>query len=220
MHILFCNWRDMKNPEGGGSERYVESMAQGLVERGHQVTIFCAAHALAPRNEIVNGVRFIRRGSKLDVYAHAFLGILFRRFGKIDLIVDVQNGLPFFTRLATCKPVVVLVHHVHREQWPVVYPGLIGKVGWWIERWLSPSVSRLHLHRRLSGNPAGTDRSGRRPVENFDRSQWQRPRTCRHLRSIGNSTHMRCRQVGSAQAGRARHRRIGHFDAGATRVDA
>jgi glycosyltransferase involved in cell wall biosynthesis len=27
----------------------------------------------------------------------------------------------------------VLVHHVHREQWPVVYPGLAGKVGWAIE---------------------------------------------------------------------------------------
>ncbi len=39
MHILFCNWRDTRNPEGGGSEHYVETMARGLVERGHQVTI-------------------------------------------------------------------------------------------------------------------------------------------------------------------------------------
>ena len=48
------------------------------------------------------------------------------RLGTVDLVVDVQNGLPFFTRAATRAPVVVLVHHVHREQWPVVYPGLVG----------------------------------------------------------------------------------------------
>lgn len=142
MHVLFCNWRDTKNPEGGGSERYVESMARGLVSRGHEVTIFCAAHDRAPRDEMVDGVRFVRRGSKLDIYVLAFLGILLHRFGKIDVVVDVQNGLPFFTRLATRKPVVVLVHHVHREQWPVVYPGLMGKVGWWIESWLAPRIYR------------------------------------------------------------------------------
>jgi glycosyltransferase involved in cell wall biosynthesis len=38
--------------------------------------------------------------------------------------------------------VVVLVHHVHREQWPVVYPGLFGRVGWWIESRLAPRVYR------------------------------------------------------------------------------
>lgn len=142
MHVLFCNWRDTKNPEGGGSERYVEAMARGLVTDGHEVTIFCASHPLAPRDEMVGGVQFVRRGSKLDVYVRAFLHLILGRLGPVDVVVDVQNGLPFFTRLATRKPVVVLVHHVHREQWPVVYPGLMGKVGWWIESWLAPRLYR------------------------------------------------------------------------------
>ncbi|MDX6278320.1 MAG: hypothetical protein QOJ72_2448, partial [Nocardioidaceae bacterium] len=143
MHILFCNWRDSQNAEGGGSERYVENMARGLVERGHRVTIACAAHDRAPRNEVVDGVRFVRRGRKMGIYLRTFLGILLGRYGRIDVVVDVQNGLPFFTRLATSKPVVVLVHHVHREQWPVVYQGLVGRIGWWIESRLSP---RLYQH--------------------------------------------------------------------------
>ena len=138
MHILFCNWRDTKNAEGGGSERYVENMARGLVERGHTVTIACAAHDLAPRKEVVDGIRFVRRGHKMDIYLRTFFGLLLGRYGRVDLVVDVQNGLPFFTRLATSKPVVVLVHHVHREQWPVVYPGVVGRIGWWIESRLAP----------------------------------------------------------------------------------
>jgi glycosyltransferase involved in cell wall biosynthesis len=60
----------------------------------------------------------------------------------VDAVVDVQNGMPFLTRLVTRKPVVVLVHHVHREQWPVVYPGLTGRVGWWIESRLAPRLYR------------------------------------------------------------------------------
>ncbi len=150
MHILFCNWRDTKNPEGGGSERYVENMARGLVERGHRVTIACAAHDNAPRDEIVDGVRFVRRGTKLDIYVRTFLALLLGRYGKVDVVVDVQNGLPFFTRLATRKPVVVLVHHVHREQWPVVYPGLVGRIGWWIESRVAPRLYRRSQYVAVS----------------------------------------------------------------------
>jgi glycosyltransferase involved in cell wall biosynthesis len=141
-HVAFLSWRDTHNPEGGGAERYLEKMAQGLVERGVRVTIFCAAHAAAPPDEVVDGIRSIRRGSKLTVYSEGFRALARGRLGHVDVVVDVQNGLPFFTRAATRAPVVVLVHHVHREQWPVVYPGLVGKVGWAIEHGLSPRLYR------------------------------------------------------------------------------
>ncbi len=150
MHALFCNWRDSRNPEGGGSERYVETMARGLVDRGHRVTIACAAHDGAPRDEVVDGVRFVRRGSKLGIYLVTFLRVLLNRYGRVDLVVDVQNGLPFFTRLATRTPVVVLVHHVHREQWPVVYPGLVGRLGWLIESRVAPRIYRRSRYIAVS----------------------------------------------------------------------
>lgn len=149
-HVLICNWRDTRNPEGGGSEVYVEQMAAGLVERGFEVTIACAAHDHAPRREVRDGIRFERRGSKLDVYARTALALLLRRYGRVDVVVDVQNGLPFLTRWVTRAPVVLLVHHVHREQWPVVYPGLIGRIGWWIESRLSPRVYRRSRYVAVS----------------------------------------------------------------------
>ena len=142
-HVVFFSWRDTRNPEGGGAEVYLEKVARGLVDRDARVTIFCAEHEGAPRDEARDGIRFVRRGSKMGVYLRGMLLLAARRFGRIDLVVDVQNGLPFFTRLLTRKPVVVLVHHVHREQWPVVYPGITGRVGWWIESRLAP---RLYRH--------------------------------------------------------------------------
>lgn len=142
-HIVFLSWRDTRNPEGGGAERYLEKMAAGLVARGCTVTIFCAAHAAAPPEEVVDGIRFVRRGTKLSVYTQGMRALARHRLGPVDLVVDVQNGLPFFSRLVTRKPVIMLIHHVHREQWPVVYPGVTGRVGWWIEHRLAP---RLYRH--------------------------------------------------------------------------
>src|SRR3954454_19936688 len=122
-HVVFFNWRDTANPEGGGSEGYVGNMARGLVAHGARATVFCAAHDRAPADEVVDGVRFVRRGTKLGVYVQGVLHLLRRAFGPVDVVVDVQNGLPLFTRLATRGPVVVLVQHVHREQSAGGYPG-------------------------------------------------------------------------------------------------
>ena len=141
-HVVLLSWRDTRNPEGGGAERYLEKMAAGLVARGCRATIFCAAHPGAPADETVDGIQFVRRGSKLSVYLRGMVLLLTRRLGRPDAVVDVQNGLPFFSRLVTRRPVVVLVHHVHREQWPVVYPGRTGRVGWWIERRFAPWLYR------------------------------------------------------------------------------
>ncbi len=149
-HVVFLSWRDTRNPEGGGAERYLEKMAAGLVERNCRVTIFCAAHAAAPPDEMIDGVRFVRRGSKMSVYPAGMAALRRGDLGPADVVVDVQNGLPFFSRLVTRAEVVVLVHHVHREQWPVVYPGLTGRVGWWIERRLAPLVYRRSQYVAVS----------------------------------------------------------------------
>ncbi len=149
-HVVFLSWRDTRNPEGGGAERYLETIAAGLAQRGASVTVFCAAHAAAPPEEVVDGIRFVRRGTKLSVYLEGMRALRRGDLGRPDVVVDVQNGLPFFSRLVTRKPVVVVVHHVHREQWPVVYPGLTGRVGWFIERRLAPLLYRRSQYVAVS----------------------------------------------------------------------
>jgi glycosyltransferase involved in cell wall biosynthesis len=142
VHVVVLSWRDVRNPEGGGAEIYLDRVARRLVLAGHDVTVACAAHDRAPRDEVVDGVRYRRRGGKLTVYPAAWLALATGRLGRPDVVVDVQNGMPFLSRWATRRPVVVLVHHVHREQWPVVYGAGAARVGWWIESWLSPRTYR------------------------------------------------------------------------------
>ena len=142
LRVAFLNWRDTSNPEGGGSEVYVETVAEGLAARGHQVTLVCAEHGDSPSREIHNGIRILRNGGKLDVYPRAAWTLRAGRLGPIDVVVDVQNGLPFCSPLASKVPTVVLVHHVHREQWPVVYGRIRARIGWWLESTLAPYVYR------------------------------------------------------------------------------
>lgn len=138
LRVTILNWRDTAHPEGGGSERYVEQVATGLALRGHDVRVLCAAHDQAPADEVRAGVRYRRRGGHLGVYLHALAHLVRRR---ADVVVDVQNGLPFFSRLVT-RRVVLLVHHVHREQWPVVFGPVLSRVGWWIESRVAPRLYR------------------------------------------------------------------------------
>ncbi|HJQ00693.1 MAG TPA: glycosyltransferase family 4 protein [Jatrophihabitans sp.] len=143
--IAFLVWRDTSHPDGGGSEVYVEHMARWLSQRGHQVSIVCAAHRNAPADEVRDGVRFRRRGGWLSVYPRGLAYLLGRQGRQTDLVIDVHNGIPFGTPLVRRRGVHVLVHHVHREQWRIIYPGLRGRLGWWIESWLAP---RLYRHQR------------------------------------------------------------------------
>ena len=145
--VLFVNWRDISHPEGGGSERYVHRIAEGLTATGLNVAMFCAAHERAPGEEMVGGVRVVRRGGRLSVYPRALLHVAMQR---PRLVVDVQNGLPFASTLATRAPVAVLVHHVHREQWPIVFGRLGGAIGWWLESVVAPRLYRTSRYVTVS----------------------------------------------------------------------
>ena len=41
MRILWFNWRDIKHPEAGGAEVLTHEVMRRLVQRGHEMTLFC-----------------------------------------------------------------------------------------------------------------------------------------------------------------------------------
>ncbi|WP_433592161.1 glycosyltransferase family 4 protein [Nocardia sp. CA-145437] len=145
--LLLC-WRDTGHPQGGGSERYLEQVGAQLAARGVKVTLRTAGYPGAARRESVNGIEISRGGGRFTVYPRALAAIALGRVGlgplqglRPDAVIDTQNGIPFFARTVTAAPTVVLVHHGHREQWPVAGK-LVGRIGWWIESRLSPRVHR------------------------------------------------------------------------------
>lgn len=153
MRIALLNWRDLTHPEGGGAERYAQTVCAGLARRGHDVTMFCAAHPGAAPVEEIDGYRIVRRGGRSTVYPATLRALIrsSRAYGDYDVIVDTQNGLPFWSPLVTRTPVVSLVHHVHREQWPVVFGRVMACIGWALESRVSPRVYRGSTYVTVSG---------------------------------------------------------------------
>ncbi|MCR8693651.1 glycosyltransferase family 4 protein [Rhodococcus pyridinivorans] len=153
--LLLC-WRDTGHPQGGGSERYLEQVGAQLAARGVRVVLRTASYPGAAKRDRIDGVTVSRGGGRLTVYPRALGAILAGRFGvgplagiRPDAVIDTQNGIPFFARLVAGAPVTVLVHHCHREQWPVA-GRLMAKLGWWIESSLSPRVHRRNQYLTVS----------------------------------------------------------------------
>jgi glycosyltransferase involved in cell wall biosynthesis len=140
--VLILAGRDSTHPDGGGSELYIERIAAGLVRLGHTVTLFCGEYPGAAPGERVEGVRVLRRGGRLSVFAHAAWRLRTGRLGRPAVIVDVHNGVPFFTRWYSRRPVIVVVHHVHKEQWRVCFGPMVARLGWWLESRLAPLAYR------------------------------------------------------------------------------
>jgi glycosyltransferase involved in cell wall biosynthesis len=153
--LLLC-WRDTGHPQGGGSEAYLQRIGAQLAESGIKVTLRTARYRGAPRREVVDGVSISRGGGRYSVYLWALLAMAAARVGlgplrrvRPDVVVDTQNGWPFLARLVFGKRVAVLVHHCHREQWPVA-GAVMGRLGWFVESKVSPRVHRRNQYVTVS----------------------------------------------------------------------
>lgn len=153
--LLLC-WRDTGHPQGGGSEAYLQRIGAQLVASGIEVTLRTARYPGAPRRDVVDGVRISRGGGRHSVYVWAGLAMVLARIGlgplrrvRPDVVLDTQNGIPFMARLAYGRRVAVLVHHCHREQWPVAGP-VMGRIGWFVESRLSPRAHRRNQYVTVS----------------------------------------------------------------------
>lgn len=153
--LLLC-WRDTGHPQGGGSEAYLQRIGAQLAASGIAVTLRTAHYPGAPRREVVDGVTVSRSGGRYSVYVWALLAMAGARFGlgplrkvRPDVVVDTQNGLPFLARLVYGRRVMLLVHHCHREQWPVAGP-VLGRLGWYVESTLSPRLNRRNQYVTVS----------------------------------------------------------------------
>ena len=115
LRILIFNWRDTKHKWAGGAEVYLQELAKRWVKSGNEVALFSGNDGLSEHHEILDGVNVIRRGGFYTVYLWAFLYYVFRLKGKYDVIIDSENGIPFFTPIYAKKPIYLLIHHVHQE---------------------------------------------------------------------------------------------------------
>jgi glycosyltransferase involved in cell wall biosynthesis len=105
----------------------------GLAKQGHDVALICGGPVADRDYEVVNS------GGTYTQYLAAPV-ICLTRFKRADAVIDVQNGMPFFSPLWRRRPSVCLVHHVHTDQWHGRFPAPIAVVCRLIEKRVMPIV--------------------------------------------------------------------------------
>jgi len=146
MKILIFNWRDLKHIWAGGGEIYVFEQASRWVKMGHEVTVFCGQdiEKNLPSFEIIDGIKIYRKGGRYNLYLWAIWYYFTRFRGKADVVIDVENGIPFFTPLFCRTPKICFVYHVHGNQFFYEFPAPLSHIGYAIEKFIFPLLYR-HL---------------------------------------------------------------------------
>lgn len=164
MRLLVCNWKDIRHPDAGGAEVYTHEVARAWVKDGHEVTLFSSQVAEQEEEEEHDGIRVIRRGSRLGVYRAAG-SFIARHSAEFDLIIDEVNTRPFFCHTrARDTPVVALIHQVAREIWfeeqplPIAAAGRYVLEPMWLRRLRAIPVLTVSESSRRSLLPFGFER--------------------------------------------------------------
>ena len=146
MRVAFLAWRDLAHPLAGGSEVAIDRLASGLVARGHEVALLCGG----PVGE--RSYPTVDLGGTYTQYLRAPAAA--RRLRHWDLLVDVENGVPFWSPLWRRMPSVCLMHHVHTDQWRDRFAWPASAVGRFLERRAVPLVYRRRLFIAVSESTA------------------------------------------------------------------
>jgi glycosyltransferase involved in cell wall biosynthesis len=146
IRAVFVNWRDPGHSLAGGSERYAWEFSRGLAEAGADVTFFTARDRHQAACETIDGIRVVRAGSQFGFYVRAWAHLLRNRWSPraYDVVVDAENGIPAFAPLVVARAtrVLLVVHHIHLEQFRTYFRRPLSDVGRLLEGRLMPRVYR------------------------------------------------------------------------------
>ncbi len=133
MKVAIHAWRELDHAEAGGSEKLVDQMARGLLGHGHRVIVIAGGPVGTRQYPTIDA------GSTYGQYLRApFIDHRWAR--DADLVIDVANGMTFCSPLWRRGPTLLLIHHVHTDQWATRFGPLVAATGRFIEAELIPRV--------------------------------------------------------------------------------
>ncbi|MGI8754360.1 MAG: glycosyltransferase family 4 protein, partial [Acidimicrobiales bacterium] len=140
IHLLA--WRDLDDVEAGGSEVHAAEIARRWAEAGIEVVMRTSYAQGHPPTEVRDGYQVVRKAGRYLVFPRAAGSEALHRYGRRDALVEIWNGMPFFSPLWATGPRVVFLHHIHADMWKMVLPPRLARLGDTVERRVAPLLYR------------------------------------------------------------------------------
>ena len=138
--VAILAWRDLDDPEAGGSELHVSHIAALWAQAGIEVTMRTSYAPGHPQVGWREGYRVIRKAGRYMVFPRAAFSEMMGWHGASDALVEIWNGMPFFSPLWARRPRVVWLHHVHDTMWKMTLPPRLARLGRLIEFQVAPHI--------------------------------------------------------------------------------
>jgi glycosyltransferase involved in cell wall biosynthesis len=143
VHVLA--WRDLDDMDAGGSEVHADEFMSRWAAHGLHVLHRTSAAVGLPVADTRNGYSVIRRGSRYSVFPRTIAAEVSRRMGRFDALVEIWNGVPWFSPVWCRRPHITVLHHIHGPMWEQIMPGPLAAVGRALEARVAPRFYRRSL---------------------------------------------------------------------------
>lgn len=140
--VTILAWRDLDDPEAGGSEVSAAMTAKYWAEAGLEVTMRTSFAVNHPAVAWRDGYRVVRKAGRYLVFPRAALSEMIAPRDPGHGLVEIWNGMPFFSPIWSRNPRIAMVHHVHGEMWRMTLPPRLAALGSFIESTLAPPLYR------------------------------------------------------------------------------
>jgi glycosyltransferase involved in cell wall biosynthesis len=140
--VSMLAWRDLLDPEAGGSEVHASTVAELWGEAGIEVTMRTSFAAGHPQVSWRDGYRVIRKAGRYMVFPRGAFSEMMGWHGARDGLVEIWNGMPWFSPLWASGPRICFLHHHHAEMWDMTLPPRLARMGRLVESRIAPPFYR------------------------------------------------------------------------------
>ena len=141
-------WRDLDDPDAGGSEVHADEIFRRW--QGAGLDVEHRTSAVPDPAATAHAYRSVRRGGRYGVFARVVGRELLRRQPKDTAVVEIWNGVPWFSPLWRVRAGVVWMHHVHGSMWDAAVPRPLNHAGRFVEARLAPPAYKKATVATLS----------------------------------------------------------------------
>ena len=141
-HVHMLAWRDLDDDEAGGSEVHAHNIASIWAQSGLAVTMRTSFAEGQPTSRVRDGYTVSRKAGRYTVFPRSALSEITGRLGPCDGLIEIWNGMPFFSPLWWRGPRAIWLHHVHGPMWGMTLPGPVARLGVALEERIAPRFYR------------------------------------------------------------------------------